>query len=69
MATNLIGSSPLSAYTLKMQMQKVRYCPPPEGVIKVNFDVVFKIETYQGALRVVLCNEQGQFVATKCKKT
>jgi hypothetical protein len=68
MATDLIDSNPPSAYTLKMQMKKVRWCPPPEGVIKVNFDAAFKTETYQSASRVVLRNEQGQFVAAKCKQ-
>jgi hypothetical protein len=58
MATDLIHSSP-SIYTLKMQVKKVHRCPPPDGVIKVNFDVAFKIETYQGASGVVLCTRSS----------
>jgi hypothetical protein len=68
LATDLIDSSPSSTYTLKMQMKKVRWCPPPEGVIEVNFDAAFKTETYQSASGVVLRNEQGQLVAVKCKQ-
>jgi ribonuclease HI len=51
-----------------MQVKKVHWCPPPDGVIKVNFDAAFKTETYQGASGVVLRNAQGQFVAAKCKQ-
>ena len=28
--------------------------PPPDGVIKVNFDAAFKTETYGGASGIVL---------------
>ena len=68
MATDLIHSSLPSAYTLKMEMKKVCWCPPPEGVIKVNFDAAFKTETYQGASGVVARNEHGQLVAAKCRQ-
>ena len=54
MATDLIHSSLPSAYTLKMEMKKVCWCPPLEGVIKVNFDAAFKTETYGGASGIVL---------------
>ena len=67
MATDLNHSSP-PVYTLKMQEKKVHWCPPPDGVIKVNFDAAFKIETYQGASGVVLRNAQGQVIAAKCKQ-
>ena len=43
--------------------------PPPDGVIKVNFDAAFKTKTCQGALGVVLCNAQGQVVAARCNTT
>ena len=42
--------------------------PPPDGVIKVNFDAAFKTKTCQGASGVVLCNAQGQVVAARCKQ-
>jgi ribonuclease HI len=51
-----------------MQVKKVHWCPPPDGVIKVNFDVAFEIETYQGASGMVLRNAQGQVIAAKCKQ-
>lgn len=40
MAIDLIHSSP-SAYTLKMQVKKDHWYPPPNGVIKVNFDAAY----------------------------
>lgn len=46
-ATDLIHSSSL-AYPLKNQVKWAPWCPPPDGVIKVNFDATFKSETYQG---------------------
>ena len=60
-------SSP-PVHTLKMQEKKVHWCPPPHGVIKVNFDAAFKTETYQGASGVVARNEHGQLVAAKCRQ-
>ena len=68
MATDLNHSSP-PVYTLKMQEQKVHWCPPPDGVIKVNFDAAFKTKTYGGASGVVLRNAQGQVVAAKMQTT
>ena len=68
MITDLIHSSP-SAYTLKMQVKKVHWCPPPDGVIKGEFRCSFKTETHQGASGVVLRNAQGQVVAARCNTT
>ena len=53
MATDLNHSSP-PVYTLKMQEKKVHWCPPPDGVIKVNFDAAFKTKTYGGASGIIL---------------
>jgi hypothetical protein len=48
-------------------MKRPHWCPPPDVIIRVNFDAAFKSETYQGASGVVLHNAQGQFVAAQCK--
>lgn len=49
-------------------MKRPHWCPPPDVIIRVNFDAAFKSETYQGASGAVLHNAQGQFVAAQCKR-
>jgi hypothetical protein len=51
----------------KDKPQIMNWKPPPAGFVKANVDAAFNAEKQQGAIGVVIWDENRQVVAAKCK--